>query len=186
MFKTLGLAFASSLFVAQNYAKETKKNFVQKWIEEKKGSSFINSSNLFEYYGSIGTPPEKMDENFSYSEQSFAYLTVGVSYEYQSKYLRFHFNMKEPGGEYFSENDMQWNTHLDLGDQYDLEMINTEKGLLNLDQMITVYSFKEDRLVQRKTCMFQMVFSEKKGKVVFDLEATPLVGDNCIHRDELD
>ena len=50
-----------------------------------------------------------------------------LSYEYATKKIRFHFNMKEPGAEKLSEYDFQWNTHLDLEDSSDMAMVNEKK-----------------------------------------------------------
>ena len=57
-------------------------------------------------------------------------MTMLLSYEYSSKTIRFHFNMKEParrGHAFLAETDMQWNTHLDLNDPDDAALVNRDE-----------------------------------------------------------
>lgn len=54
-------------------------------------------------------------------------MSMLLSYEYKTKKIRFHFNMKEPGAEKLSEYDFQWNTYLDLTDPIDMAMVNEKK-----------------------------------------------------------
>lgn len=51
--------------------------------------------------------------------------------------------------------------------------------------MITVYGFSRERLVMRKTCMFEIVLSEVDGVVNIQYDADALAGDFCLHRDQI-
>ena len=51
--------------------------------------------------------------------------------------------------------------------------------------MITVYGFSEERLSMRKTCMFEILLTEKNNIVNIELKADTLSGngEKCLHRD---
>ena len=55
---------------------------------------------------------------------------------------------------------------------------------INLSNMMTVYGFSQDRLIERKTCFFDITISQDARKRVnVQITADALVGDQCLHRD---
>ena len=58
--------------------------------------------------------------------------------------------------------------------------------MIELETLITVYGFSEDKMTQRKTCMFIVQLTEEDGKVFIELKADPLAGSQCLHRDYLE
>jgi len=60
----------------------------------------MNTKNLQEYYGRLSWPDNSVN--------SEAYLTMLVSFDYATKIIQFHFNMKEParpGNSLLAESD---------------------------------------------------------------------------------
>ena len=115
--------------------------------------------NLQEYYGRIPSSDEDPDE-------SLAFLTVLMSYEYATETIRLHFNMKEPGhlgSVYYAETDIQWNTHLDMRSAVDRMMVNTDDNEISLKHMVTVYGYSQEMITMHKNCNFDLTLKEKDG-----------------------
>ena len=83
---------------------------------KKSGGEIMKTNNLMEYYGRIENENAADILKEADANPSKAFLAMLMSYEYATQTIRFHFNMKEPAGEFYPEMDFQWNTHLDLKD----------------------------------------------------------------------
>ena len=106
-------------------ASRAYKDFLEELLHEDPGDNMKNI-NLLEYYGRIDWADQTDGELARKNANSVAFLTMLMSYEYQSKTIRFHFNMKEParrGNAFLAETDMQWNTYLDLNDKEDADFV---------------------------------------------------------------
>ena len=55
-----------------------------------------------------------------------------------------------------------------------------------IETLITVFGYSEDKMVQRKTCQFNIQMTEKDGQVHIELLAAALADTECLHRDKLE
>lgn len=110
-------------------ASRVYKDFLEELLHENPGDNMKNI-NLLEYYGRIDWADQTDGDLARKNANSKAFLTMLMSYEYQSKTIRFHFNMKEParrGNAFLAETDMQWNTYLDLNERDDSDLVFLEE-----------------------------------------------------------
>jgi len=72
--------------------------------------------------------------------------------------------MKEPylkGNTFLRETNMQWNTFIDMNEDFDRKMISYNEGEIEMNRFITVYGFTKEMLVHRETCYFNITLYEK-------------------------
>ena len=59
--------------------------------------------------------------------------------------------------------------------------------IIELETLVTVYGFHNDKMTLRKTChVFMQLYEGDDGNVAMDWETTPISGDECLHRDSLE
>lgn len=87
----------------------------------------MKQMNVLEYYGEVHWTDNSDPELLKRNVDSKAYFTLLMSYEYATKTIRFHVNMKEPwrkGSAFLKETDMQFNSYLDLNEEADRAMVD--------------------------------------------------------------
>mmetsp|Transcript_30603 Transcript_30603/g.37780 ORF Transcript_30603/g.37780 Transcript_30603/m.37780 type:complete len:173 (+) Transcript_30603:25-543(+) len=165
--KTLVTLLAVTLTLLTSQA--AARGFLTTLLHEDPGDNMKNV-NILEYYGRISWSDISSKSVAEKNTDSRAFLTVLMSYEYSTKTIRFHFNMKEParrGNAFLAETDMQWNTHLDLSNPDEADYIDTEEQTILLVRGMTVNGFTKDSLMHRQTCMFDIKFTEKADGRVY-------------------